>query len=104
MIMNAADAVEGKGSITVTTRNILDNSGDWVEVEFHDTGPGIDNENLAKIFEPFFTTKPVGKGTGLGLAVSHGIVQEHGGSISVKTKRGEGTSFFIKLPAYKETP
>ena len=104
MIMNAADAVEGKGTITVTTRNIRDNSGDWVEVEFSDTGPGIDNENLAKIFEPFFTTKPVGKGTGLGLAVSHGIVQEHGGSISVKTKQGEGTSFFIKLPAYKEMP
>jgi two-component system NtrC family sensor kinase len=104
MIMNAADAVEGKGTITVTTRNIGDNSGNWVEIEFRDTGPGIDDEHLAKIFEPFFTTKPVGKGTGLGLAVSHGIIQEHGGSISVKTKQGEGTSFFIKLPAYKETP
>jgi two-component system NtrC family sensor kinase len=104
MIMNAADAVEGKGTITMITRNIRDNSGDWVEIEFRDTGPGIDNENLAKIFEPFFTTKPVGKGTGLGLAVSHGIIHEHGGSISVKTKQGEGTSFFIKLPAYKETP
>jgi two-component system NtrC family sensor kinase len=104
MIMNAADAIEGKGTITMTTRNIRDNSGDWVEIEFRDTGPGIDDENLAKIFEPFFTTKPVGKGTGLGLAVSHGIIHEHGGSISVKTKQGEGTSFFIKLPAYKETP
>lgn len=104
MIMNAADAIEGKGTITMITRNILDNSGDWVEIEFRDTGPGIDDENLAKIFEPFFTTKPVGKGTGLGLAVSHGIIHEHGGSISVKTKQGEGTSFFIKLPAYKETP
>lgn len=104
LIMNAADAIEGKGTITMSTRNIRDNSGDWVEIEFRDTGPGIDDENLAKIFEPFFTTKPVGKGTGLGLAVSHGIIQEHGGSISVKTKRGEGTSFFIKLPAYKEMP
>ncbi len=104
MIMNAADAVEGKGTIAMITRNIRDNSGDWVEIEFRDTGPGIDDENLAKIFEPFFTTKPVGKGTGLGLAVSHGIIHEHGGSISVKTKQGEGTSFFIKLPAYKETP
>ncbi len=104
MIMNAADAIEGKGTISVITRNIRDNSGDWVEIEFRDTGPGIDDENLAKIFEPFFTTKPVGKGTGLGLAVSHGIIHEHGGSISVKTKQGEGTSFFIKLPAYKETP
>ncbi len=104
MIMNAADAVEGKGTITITTKNIRDNDSDFVEVEFRDTGPGIDDENLAKIFEPFFTTKPVGKGTGLGLAVSHGIIQEHGGTVFVKTKPGEGTSFFIKLPALKEGP
>ncbi len=104
MIMNAADAVEGKGTITITTKNVRDNNGDVVEIEFRDTGPGIDDENLAKIFEPFFTTKPVGKGTGLGLAVSHGIIQEHGGTVFVKTKPGEGTSFFIKLPALKEGP
>jgi two-component system NtrC family sensor kinase len=76
---------------------------DYVEVEFTDTGPGISEENLAKVFEPFFTTKPVGKGTGLGLAVSHGIVQEHGGKIIVKTKVGEGTSFFVRLPAQRGT-
>jgi len=102
MIMNAADAVEGKGTITITTRNIDDDGLDFAEVEFHDTGPGISDENLAKIFEPFFTTKPVGKGTGLGLAVSHGIIQEHGGRITVKTKLGEGTNFFIRLPAYRK--
>jgi two-component system NtrC family sensor kinase len=100
MIMNAADAVEGKGTITITTRNMEDDGLDYVEVEFHDTGPGISEENLAKVFEPFFTTKPVGKGTGLGLAVSHGIVQEHGGKIIVRTKVGEGTSFIVRLPAY----
>ncbi len=102
MIMNAADAVEGKGTITVTTGNIRDDGRDYVEIEFNDTGPGISEENLAKVFEPFFTTKPVGKGTGLGLAVSHGIIQEHGGKIIVRTKVGEGTSFFVRLPAYKE--
>ncbi|MEW6108194.1 MAG: ATP-binding protein [Nitrospirota bacterium] len=103
MIMNAADAIEGKGTVTITTRTAKDNGNDFVEIEFHDTGPGISDENLEKIFEPFFTTKPVGKGTGLGLAVSHGIIQEHGGKTFVKTKLGEGTSFFIRLPVYKET-
>lgn len=104
MIMNAADAIEGRGAITVTTKNVKDDGGrDFIEIEFRDTGPGISDEILAKIFEPFFTTKPVGKGTGLGLAVSHGIIQEHGGSISVKTRAGDGTSFFIKLPAAKGT-
>jgi two-component system, NtrC family, sensor kinase len=103
MIMNAADAVEGKGTITVTTGNIRDEGRDYVEIEFNDTGPGISEENLAKVFEPFFTTKPVGKGTGLGLAVSHGIIQEHGGKITVRTRIGEGTSFFVRLPAHKET-
>ena len=70
-------------------------------MEFKDTGPGIPEENLEKLFEPFFTTKPVGKGTGLGLAVSHGIIQDHDGKIRVKTKINEGSSFFIRLPAQK---
>lgn len=103
MIMNAADAIEEKGTITITTKTIEDDGNDFVEIEFRDTGSGISDEILGKLFEPFFTTKPVGKGTGLGLAVSHGIIQEHGGKISVKTKVGEGTSFFIRLPVYKET-
>lgn len=102
MIVNAADAMEGKGTLTLTTRNITENDQDFVEVEFRDTGPGIPKENLEKLFEPFFTTKPVGKGTGLGLAVSHGIIQEHGGKISVITKLDEGSSFVIKLPAQRE--
>ena len=102
MIMNAADAMEGKGTLTLTTRNITDSNRDFVEVVFRDTGPGIPKENLEKLFEPFFTTKPVGKGTGLGLAVSHGIIQEHGGKISVITKLNEGSSFSIKLPAQRE--
>jgi len=103
MIVNAADACEGKGTITITSQNITENGNNLVEVEFKDTGYGIKDEDLEKIFEPFFTTKPVGKGTGLGLAVTHGIIQEHGGKITINTKVGEGTSFFIRLPALKET-
>jgi len=103
MIVNAADACEGKGSITIATSNVHDNGQDYAQIEFRDTGYGIKDEDLEKIFEPFFTTKPVGKGTGLGLAVSHGIIQEHGGKITISTKIGEGTSFFIWLPAQKET-
>jgi len=102
MIVNASDACEGKGAITITTSNVHDNGHDYVLIEFRDTGYGIKDEDLEKIFEPFFTTKPVGKGTGLGLAVSHGIIQEHGGKITITTKIGEGTSFFIWLPALKE--
>lgn len=102
MIMNAADAMDGKGTLELTTRNISEDNRDFVEVVFRDTGPGIPEENLEKLFEPFFTTKPVGKGTGLGLAVSHGIIQEHGGKITVKTRPNEGSSFIIRLPAQRE--
>jgi len=101
MILNAADAMEGKGTLTVYTRKVTENDRTFAEVEFTDTGYGISQENMAKLFEPFFTTKPVGKGTGLGLAVSHGIVQEHGGKIFVKSTVGEGSSFFVRLPLYE---
>jgi signal transduction histidine kinase len=63
-----------------------------------DNGEGIPKENLAKIFDPFFTTKPEGKGVGLGLAVSYGIVEAHGGDIEVRSKVGEGTTFTVSLP------
>ncbi len=103
MIMNAADAIEEKGTITINTKTITDDGLQFIKIEFADTGSGISEENLKKLFEPFFTTKPVGKGTGLGLAVSHGIIQEHGGRIIVKSKLGEGTSIFTYLPAYSDT-
>jgi len=63
-----------------------------------DNGEGIPQENLTKIFDPFFTTKSEGKGVGLGLAVSYGIIQAHGGEIEVKSKPGEGTAFSVFLP------
>ncbi|MBI5142360.1 MAG: HAMP domain-containing protein [Nitrospirae bacterium] len=98
MIVNAADAMEGRGTLTIATRLADINGKDHVEVEFRDTGSGISPENIEKIFEPFFTTKPVGKGTGLGLAVSHGLVKDHGGCIRIRSKIGEGTSFYIDFP------
>ena len=98
MIINAADAMDGKGNLLICTRKVIENDKLFTEVEFTDTGHGISEENMVKIFEPFFTQKSVGKGTGLGLSISHGIIQEHGGKILVKSKVGEGTSFFVRLP------
>lgn len=101
MIINAADAMDGKGTFTICTRKVMDNGEPFAEVEFTDTGHGVSEENMTRLFEPFFTTKPVGEGTGLGLAVSHGIIQEHGGKILVKSKVGEGMSFFVRLPFHE---
>jgi len=96
---NAADAMNDKGAIQISTRTIKVDGKDYVETEFADTGPGILPEHLRRIFEPFFTTKPVGKGTGLGLPVSYGIIKRHGGDIIVRSKVGKGTSFLVRLPA-----
>jgi two-component system, NtrC family, sensor kinase len=97
ILNNARQAMEGRSNarVSVFTKRV----GDQLQVIFEDNGPGISEENVSKIFNPFFTTKPVGKGTGLGLSLSYGIIQEHGGNISVKSKLGEGTAFIIELPA-----
>ncbi len=69
-------------------------------VEVKDTGHGIKREDIKKIYDPFFTTKGIGRGTGLGLCVSYGIVQEHGGAIFVDSAPGKGTTFQVALPAH----
>jgi PAS domain S-box-containing protein len=101
IIVNAAEAMHGNGTLTITTYPSSDRK--WVFIEFKDTGEGIPEENFARIFDPFFTTKEVGKGTGLGLATSYGIVEDHGGKISVKSKVGEGATFTIELPIHQGT-
>ncbi|MDQ6787069.1 MAG: ATP-binding protein [Acidobacteriota bacterium] len=96
LIINARDAMLfGGGQITLSTE-IAD--ADSIVVEVADTGSGIEPENLIKIYDPFFTTKDVGSGTGLGLAVSYGIVQEHAGIIEVQSEVGEGTTFRLVFP------
>ena len=95
LLLNARDAIPAGGSIKVSTLPADDHS---LTIEVSDSGIGIAPENVAKIYDPFYTTKGVGRGTGLGLAVSYGIVQEHSGHISVESIPGRGTTFRITLP------
>ena len=99
IILNAAEAMEGKGSLTIGTQLLKD--GRFMEIGFTDIGCGIPQENMKRLFEPFFTTKEETKGIGLGLAISYGIIKNHGGNIEVKSQVGEGTTFIIKLPVEK---
>jgi len=94
LIVNAAHAIEGHGTIWVRTRV----EGSDVVVDVADSGTGIAPENLAKIFDPFFTTKDPGKGTGLGLSLSYEIVERHSGEIRVTSRVGEGSTFSVRLP------
>jgi len=95
LLLNARDAMFGAGTITLTTA--VNDDGE-VRVNVADTGEGISKENLGKVFDPFFTTKGVGNGTGLGLAVTYGIVQEHGGTIEAKSEEGAGAVFTLIFP------
>ena len=106
IVINALDATEPGGSITVTTgigvsADKPDQKG--VEIVCTDTGCGIPPGNLDKLFDPFFTTKEIGQGTGLGLSVSYGIVEHHGGTIWVQSKMGRGSTFTVWLPIEEET-
>lgn len=96
LIVNAAEAMEGTGRLTISS--LFDELQKCVEVQVSDTGPGIPEENIDKIFDPFFTTKETGHGVGLGLAISYGIIKEHKGSISVESEVGKGTTFTVRLP------
>ena len=107
---NAADAIEGNGKIIIGARNLEADTnlcqvcdqelvGNQVLLVVEDNGKGMSPEVLAKIFEPFFTTKGIGKGTGLGLSTTYGIVHGHGGHICCRSNEGEGSKFFIYLPA-----
>jgi two-component system NtrC family sensor kinase len=93
LMMNACEAMEDEGTIRISTRPVAGG----VRLEVHDDGPGIPEEVQSRIFDPFFTTKPVGVGTGLGLSLSHGIIERHGGRISVESLPGRGTTFVVEL-------
>ncbi len=96
MFLNAIHAITPPGRIEVATR-LNDN---FVEIVFSDSGKGIPEEFIHKIFDPFFTTKEAFKGTGLGLAVSYGIIKKHSGDIEVASTVGKGTTFTVRLPIY----
>jgi two-component system NtrC family sensor kinase len=96
MLLNAIHSITPPGKIEVATQS----SGKSVEIIFSDTGKGIPEAHVRKIFDPFFTTKDASKGTGLGLAVSYGIIKKHSGDIEVVSAEGEGTTFTVRLPVY----
>ncbi|HIJ56162.1 MAG TPA: response regulator [Deltaproteobacteria bacterium] len=113
---NAAHAMREKGGVfevTLENINITKNTavnyhnltaGEYVQLTVTDTGHGIDPDVLERIFDPYFTTKNVGDGSGMGLAVVHGIVKSHGGDILVRSKPGKGTTFHVLFPCIREAP
>lgn len=94
LLTNAVQAVNGPGTITVATAI----AGDAVTLTVADTGPGMDEQTLARLGEPFFTTRPLGSGTGLGIAISQGIARGHGGSLTFRSTPGQGTTATLTLP------
>jgi CheY-like chemotaxis protein len=110
LVANARDSMPGGGHVVIETRkqhvedppataNPIMKPGDYVRLSVTDCGTGIPAEDLQHIFDPFFTTKPIGKGTGLGLALVYGAVQQNGGSIVVNSARGTGTTMAVYFPA-----
>ncbi len=96
MVINAADAMSEGGTLTIKSR--FSKGNDFVEITIEDSGCGIPREVIDRIYDPFFTTKEQKKGTGLGLAVSYGIIKKHQGFILVESEVGKGTIFTIRLP------
>ena len=94
LIDNAADAIDGNGTITID----IEKNDKEIEIRITDTGVGISPKYQRKLFDPFFSTKETGKGTGLGLYIVHGLVTKHGGSITFQSKRDSGTTFVVTLP------
>ncbi len=99
LFINAIQAMPGGGTLRI---DVHAGDGHALKIDVRDTGVGIDPNNLPHIFDPFYTTKEVGRGTGLGLSVTYGIVEKHGGHIEAHSQKGEGTVFTITLPVAKE--
>jgi PAS domain S-box-containing protein len=98
LVSNAAEAMESTNGGVLTIQSKFIESENKIQVNVKDTGPGIAYINISKLFEPFFTTKKKGKGVGLGLSVVYGIIQEHGGTIFVRSTVGNGATFEVRLP------
>ncbi len=100
MLSNARDAMPDGGRLTVSTRKIPseNTAEDRIEIQIQDTGHGISEANIDRIFDPFFTTKVSQNGTGLGLSLCYGIIQNHGGTIRVDSRVNQGTTFTVRLP------
>jgi len=102
LFLNAKDAMAGGGKLRVATAN-----GEVISVRVSDTGSGIAPEHIQRIYDPFFTTKASpregqNRGTGLGLSVTYGIIQEHAGNIRVESRPGEGTTFTLDFPLIRK--
>ncbi|MBI5374506.1 MAG: PAS domain S-box protein [Candidatus Schekmanbacteria bacterium] len=103
LFLNALHAMPEGGELEIKTKwNNESGKSGTIEIVVSDTGAGIEEKNISRIFDPFFTTKEIGKGTGLGLAVTYGIIKDHGGTIDVISKVNTGTSFYITFPCRKE--
>jgi signal transduction histidine kinase len=98
LLVNAVQSMEDGGKLAIRTES----EDEWVKMSISDTGCGIPPGNMDKLFTPFFTTKEDIKGVGLGLAVSHGIIERHGGRIEAQSEVGKGSTFTVFLPAYRE--
>jgi two-component system, NtrC family, sensor kinase len=96
LIVNAGQSMDGPGTLTLRTEFLSET--DQIRIQCEDTGCGIVKEDLDKIFDPLFTTKAKGKGTGLGLSICHGIVEQHGGTITANSTHGKGSIFIVLLP------
>ncbi len=99
LFINAIQAMPDGGYLTI---EVQPQDGRWLKINVRDTGEGIDPQHLPHIFDPFYTTKEVGRGTGLGLSVTYGIIEKHGGHIEAHSQRGQGTVFTISLPLASE--
>jgi hypothetical protein len=99
IINNASEAIPDKGDIFITTS--VNTKGDFVKISLRDSGIGMKEKVKRRIFEPFFTTKEIGKGTGLGLSISFGIIEQHKGTIIIKSKENQGSEFIITLPVHQ---
>lgn len=97
LLFNASQAITEHGKITIITER----EEDWINISIADNGCGISEENLKKISDPFYTTKAAGEGTGLGLFITYGVIEEHDGEIKVSSKKGEGTTFTLSFPLKK---